>query len=159
MRALLFDGWASIVRVVASSAAIYVIVVVALHVIGARALAKMSAYDLVVTITLGSLVAATPITAGLSLADGAAAVLTFLLLQELTRQLQARSPRVHHLVRERPCLVLWDGEMLEDRMRQIAVTTDEVRAAVRRAGMYSLADAQAVVLPERQAYIDSIADR
>jgi hypothetical protein len=95
MRALLFDGWASIVRVVASSAAIYVIVVVALHVIGARALAKMSAYDLVVTITLGSLVAATPITAGLSLADGAAAVLTFLLLQELTRQLQARSPRVH----------------------------------------------------------------
>jgi uncharacterized membrane protein YcaP (DUF421 family) len=78
-----------------------------------RALAKMSGYDPIVTVALGSLVASVPLTRAVSAADGVAAIVTFLVLQELTRRLQARSVRVHHLVRERPHLVVWDGEFLE----------------------------------------------
>jgi uncharacterized membrane protein YcaP (DUF421 family) len=52
--------------------------------VGQRALAKMSGYDLIVTVTLGSLVAAIPITSGLVFVDGLAALVTFFALQELT---------------------------------------------------------------------------
>ena len=113
---------------------IYLTIVVALRIIGSRALARMSGQDMVVTVALGSLVASVPITAGPSLVDGIAALVTFLVLQALTRVPQARFLPVHPIVRERPRLLLWDGEVLEDRVGDIAVTADEVRAAVRHGG-------------------------
>lgn len=149
---MFFHSWESLLRVVVSAAAIYVIVVGALRLIGARALAKMSAYDLVVSIALGSLVAAIPLSTTLTLSDGVAAILTFLGLQELTRFLQARYRAAHHLVRERPHLVVWDGEFIEDRLKQIDSSRDEVRAAIRQAGFLSVQQIQAVVLENDGAW-------
>lgn len=143
---MLFHGWESLIRISISAAAVYVLMVAALRLFGSKALAKMSGYDLIISVAIGSLVAAIPITTGLALSDGIAAALTFLLLQELTRWWQARSLRVHHLVRERPHMVLWDGRLLEDRLRETSTTADEVRSAVRRAGLISLSEVQSVVL-------------
>ena len=143
---MFFHSWESILRVALSAAIIYVVIVLALRVAGAPALAKMSGYDMIVTVALGSLVATIPLTAGLTVSDGFAAVVTFLVLQQITRWLQARSKHAHHVVRERPHLVVWDGELLQDRLLDISISADEVRAAVRRAGMLSVSQAQAVIL-------------
>ena len=78
--------------------------------------------------------------------DGIAAIATFLALQELTRFLQSRYRIPHHFVRERPHVIVWDGKLIEDRLKQIDVSADEVRAAVRQAGLLSIDDVQAVVL-------------
>jgi len=149
---VLFRSWEGILRVVLAATAIYLLVVAALRVVGARALAKMSAFDLVVSIALGSLVAAVPLSTTISVADGIAAILTFLALQELTRFLQSRYRVAHHLVRERPHLVVWDGKLLDDRMEAIDTSADEVRAAIRQAGYLSLDDVQAVVLENDGAW-------
>lgn len=143
---MFFRSWEALGRVVLAAAAIYIVVVAALRMIGSRALAKMSGYDLIVTVALGSLVASIPLTTSISLADGVAVLITFLLLQELTRLLQTRSRRVHNVVRERPHLVVWEGKLLDDRLDTIDTTPDAVRAALRQAGLLSVADAQAVVL-------------
>jgi uncharacterized membrane protein YcaP (DUF421 family) len=143
---MLFQSWSSLLRISVSAAAVYVLMVAALRLFGSKALAKMSGYDLIISVAIGSLVAAIPITTGLALSDGIAAAITLLLLQELTRRWQARSLRVHHLVRERPHLVVWDGQLLEDRLKEISTSADEVRAAVRRAGLVSLSQVQTVVL-------------
>lgn len=143
---MFFRSWEALGRLVLTATAVYLVVVAALRVIGSRALAKMSGYDLIVTVALGSLVASIPLTTSISLADGAAVLITYLLLQELTRFLQTRFRGVHHAVRERPHLVVWDGRLLDDRLKKIDTTPDEVRAALRQAGLLSVADAQAVVL-------------
>ena len=143
---MLFHGWGSLIRISISAAAVYVLMVAALRMFGAKSLAKMSGYDLIISVAIGSLVAAIPITTGLALSDGIAAALTYLVLQEITRRWQARSLRVHHLVRERPHMVLWDGRLLEDRLRETSTTADEVRSAVRRAGLISFSEVQSVVL-------------
>ena len=49
----LFSDWSSIRHIAAQAALFYVIMVVALRVAGQRALAKMSAYDMIVTVALG----------------------------------------------------------------------------------------------------------
>jgi hypothetical protein len=49
-------------------------------------------------------------------------------------------------VRQRPKPVVWDGQFLDENMREINVTADEVRAAIRRSGMLSVSEAQAVIL-------------
>jgi uncharacterized membrane protein YcaP (DUF421 family) len=143
---MFFDGWESVVRIVLLAAATYVILVAVLRVVGEQALAKMSSYDMIVTIALGSLLVGIPLGSGVTLADGLAAIATVLFLQEGTRFLVRRSRQVSKLIRQRPHLVLWDGQLLRERMDELNVIQEEVRAAVRRAGLGSLAEAQAVVL-------------
>jgi len=141
-----FDGWEQLLRSAVSAAAIYLAIVAAIRVAGQKALAKMSGYDLIVTVALGSIVAALPLTTSVSIADAIAAAVTFLGLQQVTRYLQARNRRIHKLVRERPHLLLWDGRMLEDRMLQSDISADEVRAAIRRSGFSSLKQVRAAIL-------------
>lgn len=149
---MFFRSWESVLRVAMSAAVVYILVVGALRVIGARALAKMSAYDLIVTVALGSLVASIPLSTAITVSDGIAAIVVFLGLQELTRQLQARYRLAHHLVRERPHVVVWDGEFIEDRLEEIQSSHDEVRAAIRQAGFLSIQQVQAVVLENDGAW-------
>jgi len=141
-----FDGWAHLLRSALTAAGIYIVIVAAIRVFGEKALAKMSGYDMIVTVALGSLVAALPLTTSVSLTDAIAAAVTFLGLQQLTRYLQARFRRVHTLVRERPRLLLWNGRLLQDRMLESDISADEVRAAVRRSGFLSLKQVRAAIL-------------
>jgi uncharacterized membrane protein YcaP (DUF421 family) len=141
-----FHGWAQLLRSVIAAAVIYLAIVAALRIAGQKALAKMSGYDMIVTVALGSLVATIPLTTSVSLLDAIAAATTFLGLQQLTRYLQARYRRIHTLVRERPHLLLWNGRLLEDRMLKSDISADEVRAAVRRAGLLSLVQVRAAIL-------------
>lgn len=53
---------------------------------------------------------------------------------------------VRQLVTGEPLLLLQRGHFLTESLRRARVTKDEVRAAVRGAGMASLAEAEAVVL-------------
>jgi uncharacterized membrane protein YcaP (DUF421 family) len=143
---VLFNGWSSALRIVVVCIATYVIAVGSLRIVGQRALAKMSAYDAIVTVAIGSLVAAIPLTNSVSIVDGALAIITYLLLQEVTRLLQAKFRRAHHLVRSRPDLLVWDGELLDERLHEERISPDEVRAAIRRSGFLSIHQVQAVVL-------------
>ena len=146
MHGTFFDGWAHVLRAALSAAGIYIVIIAAIRIFGQKSLAKMSGYDMIVTVALGSLVAALPLTTSVSLTDAIAAAITFLTLQHITRYLQARYRRVHTLVRERPTLLLWNGRLLDDRMLESDISADEVRAAVRRSGILSLKQVRAAIL-------------
>jgi uncharacterized membrane protein YcaP (DUF421 family) len=143
---MFFHSWSDIGRTVMVSGAAFLVIVALLRIVGQQALSKMSGFDVVFTVTMGSVVATVAVTRDVTLADGVAALVTMLLLQEIIRHLQSRSLRVHHLVREAPEVMLWDGILLEDRLRKNSVSADEIRAAVRKAGLRSLSDARVVVL-------------
>lgn len=143
---MLFESWHSMLHVAIRAAIAYLVIVAALRMIGEQALAKMSAYDLIVTITLGSVVAEIPFAEHIAVTDGIAIMGTFVLLQEVIRWAQARSKAARKLVAEKPRLVVWDGRVLEDRVQRWHLTVDEICAAVRRAGLASIGDVQAVVL-------------
>jgi uncharacterized membrane protein YcaP (DUF421 family) len=143
---MFFRSWADIFRVALVSATIFILVVAMLRVVGQQALAKMSGFDVVFTVTLGSVVATVAVTKEVSVSEAVTALITMLVLQEIVRRFQSRYLVAHHLVRQAPRVVLWNGELLEDRLLEVSVSADEVRAAVRKAGMRSLGEALAVVL-------------
>jgi uncharacterized membrane protein YcaP (DUF421 family) len=146
MQSMFFHSWGDIGRVVIVSIVIFVAIVGMLRMVGQVALAKMSGYDVIFTVTLGSLVATVVLTRTLTISEALAAFITLLALQMSVRWLQARWLLAHRAVREPPNVVLWDGQLLEDRMRHSSISGDEVRAAVRRSGLRSLSDVRAVVL-------------
>ena len=143
---MFFHSWAGIGRVMLSSVVVFAIIVALLRIVGQQALAKMSGFDVVFAVTLGSVVGTVVITRDVPIAEAIAALVTLLGMQEATRFFQSRSLRVHHAVRQPPRVLLWDGSLLEDRLRASSVSADEIRAAVRKAGLRSLADARIVVL-------------
>lgn len=143
---MFFKSWGDILHVILATAIIFMFVVAILRIVGAQALAKMSGYDMVATVTFGSIVSTVAVTRGISISEGLAALVTLIGLQEILRTVQSRWLTAHHLVREAPEVLLWDGQLLEDRLKGSRVSADEVRAAVRKQGLSSLADARAVVL-------------
>lgn len=143
---MFFSSWSSLGHIVLLAAIVYFALVGALRLIGSRALAKMSAYDLVITIALGSLIATIPLQKDVTVADGLTAIATFLLLQHAMSWVLKRWPRTRGLVKGRPTLCVYEGRMLDDQMLHINVTDAEVRAAVRSSGMASLSQCLAVVL-------------
>ena len=143
---MFFHSWASIGRVMLASVIVFLMIVALLRIVGQQALAKMSGFDVVFAVTLGSVIATVVVTRDIAIADGIAALVTLLGLQEVTRFFQSRFLPVHHAVRQPPRVLLWEGMLLEDRLRASSVSADEIRAAVRKAGLRSLSDAQVVVL-------------
>ena len=71
---LFFSGWESLLRTLVVGALTYVVLVAFLRVSGKRTLAKMNAFDLVVTVALGSTLATVLLSKDVALADGHATV-------------------------------------------------------------------------------------
>jgi uncharacterized membrane protein YcaP (DUF421 family) len=143
---MLFHSWSDLWRVVISATTTFVVIVIILRIVGSQAIAKMSAYDMIATVTFGSIVSTVAVTRGVTIAEAVTAMLTLIVLQEVMRFLQSRWLPAHHAMREPPLLVVWEGTLLEDRLREHRISADEVRAAVRRQGMSSLSEARLVVL-------------
>jgi uncharacterized membrane protein YcaP (DUF421 family) len=143
---MFFHDWHSILRIAVISAVTYVLVIGVLRLLGEEALAKMSAYDLLVTVALGSLLASIPLGAGLTIADGLAAIITYLVLQQIMRWTIKRSKRAEQVVRDIPKIMVWDGQFIEKHMRESSILEGEVRAAVRRSGISSISRVLAVIL-------------
>lgn len=141
-----FDSWADLGRVLAVGAAAYVTVVLVLRLSGKRTLAKLNAYDLVVTVALGSTLATILLNRDVSWAEGALALALLAALQFLVAWTTTRLPRGRTVVTARPTLLLRDGHPLLDPLRAQRVTLDEVRQAVRSAGFGDLSTVAAVVL-------------
>lgn len=146
VESMFFHSWSDIGRVIAATSIVFVFIIGVMRVVGPQALAKMSPFDMVFTVTLGSMMGAVALTKSITISEAATAIVTMLALQEAVRWIQARSVRAHHTVRQTPRVLLWDGQLLDDRLKENNISADEVRAAVRKAGLMSLNDVQVVVL-------------
>lgn len=141
-----FQDWSGLARTVVVGILAYVALVVLLRVSGKRTLSKMNAFDLVVTVALGSTLASIILSEDVALAEGVVALALLIGLQFAITWLSVRSPTVGQLVKSEPSLLLHQGTLLHGQMRQARVVEAEIRQAVRSAGMASLDEVEAVVL-------------
>lgn len=143
---MLFDTWGGLLRVLLFGTAAYVALIVMLRVSGKRTLSKMNAFDLVVTVALGSTFASVLVSPSLPLVEGVLALALLISLQYVITWLSVRSPRVQGLIKGEPTLIVRRGVYLDDAMRQQRVTREEVLAALREQGIADLAAVACVVL-------------
>lgn len=141
-----FDSWSDIARVLAVGAAAYVTVIVVLRVSGKRTLAKLNAFDWVVSVALGSTLATILLSSDVSWAEGATALALLAALQFVVAWTTTRLPGGRDAVTARATLLLEDGRLLDGAMREQRVTVDEIRQAVRATGTGDLSAVAAVVL-------------
>ena len=142
----LFAGWDGLLRTLVVGVLAYVVLVAFLRVSGKRTLSKMNAFDLVVTVALGSTLATVLLNKNVALAEGALAFALLIGLQFIVTWSSVRARSIRRLVTGEPRMLLYRGEFLSGALRSARVTEDEVRAAVRAAGLPDMSAAEAVVL-------------
>jgi uncharacterized membrane protein YcaP (DUF421 family) len=143
---LIFDDWAGLGRTLAVGAAAYLGLVLILRLSGKRTLSKLNAFDLVVTVALGSTLATILLSKDVALAEGLLGLALLVSLQLAVAWLSTRSERWQGLVKATPALLMRDGRFIDVALRRERLTREEVLAAVRQQGIGDLAEVGAVVL-------------
>ena len=124
----------------------YVALIVFLRISGKRTLSKMNAFDLIVTVALGSTLATIAISADVALVQGILALALLITLQFAITWSSVRWRWIRATVTGEPALLFHRGEYLDTALRRTRVTAEEVRAAVREQGHPALDHVEAVVL-------------
>ena len=143
---IFFDSWSGLWRVLIVGIVAYVGLVVMLRVSGKRTLSKMNAFDLVVTVALGSTLATVLLSDSVALAEGMVALALLICMQYLITVVSVRSQRFRDLIKSEPSLLVHRGQYLEATMRRQRISPEEIRSALRQAGHDDEAWVQAVVL-------------
>lgn len=146
MEHIFFDGWDAPLRTFVIGLLAYLLLIVMLRVSGKRTLSKMNAFDFIVTVAMGSTLASILLSGDVTLMQGGIAFALLIGLQFLVTWTSVRVGWVRKLVTGEPSLLLYRGELLGQAMRRTRVTIDELRAAVRGAGLERFEDADAIVL-------------
>jgi uncharacterized membrane protein YcaP (DUF421 family) len=146
MEPFFFSGWESLARILIMGLLAYATLIVFLRMSGNRTLSKMNAFDLIVTVALGSTLATVLLSRDIALADGTVALALLIALQFIITWTSVRFRWVRRLVTGEPLMLLYRGEFLSSSLRKARVTQDEVRSAIRSSGHADVATVEAVIL-------------
>lgn len=143
---MFFDGWSNLIHTLIVGTLAYLALVFLLRISGKRTLSKWNAFDLVVTIAFGSMLASALLTKQTSLAQVMLGFALLIVLQLVITWLSVQSRLFQNWVKARPTLLLYRGRLLEDAMRRCRVPESEILAALRSQGIGDLGEVGAVVL-------------
>ena len=143
---ILFQGWEPLLRTAIGTTVTYVALVILLRLAGQRTLAKWYAFDLIVTIALGSTFANSVLTNNISVAQSLVGFVILIGLQFIVAFVVARWSYLRVIVNPHPTLLLHCETFVHDAMRRQRVAEADVRAAVRHQGIGRLEDVGAVTV-------------
>lgn len=143
---IFFQGWQGIVRTLVIGVLSYATLVIFLRISGKRTLAKLNAFDLVVTVALGSTLSAILLQESIALAEGSVALALLIVMQFLVTFTSVRWPRFADAVRAEPTLLVRNGGFCRDAMRRQRITENEVLSAIRSSGGHDVADVETLIL-------------
>lgn len=143
---IFFDNWESIGRTFIITILAYVAMIFMLRVSGKRTLSKMNAFDFIITIALGSTLAAVSLNKNIALADGILAFFILIFLQYIITWLSVRTKKIKEIVTSQPSLLLFKGKILEENLIQERITIEEINVAARKKGISDYKDIEVIVL-------------
>lgn len=124
----------------------YASLVVLLRISGKRTLSKWNAFDFIVTVAFGSVLATSFLSRDVSVVQSALAFGSLVALQFAVTWTSVRFRPMERLVKSSPTLLVYHGKLQHDTLRRERVSEVEVRSALRSHGVAKLEDVGALVL-------------
>lgn len=143
---MFFDSWPDLAHVVLVGTLSYVALVLLLRVSGKRTLSKMNAFDMVVTITIGSTLASGLLNRSGTLSEVVLALVLLVALQWVVALSTVHVAWFRRLVKSEPSLLFRDGRFLWNELRKQRIVEEEVTSAIRQHGFARLDEVGAVIL-------------
>lgn len=145
MGEIFFQDWNSIMRVGITTVIAFVTLFVFVRISGKRTLAKLNAFDFIVSIALGSALSDMML-ASVPLAEGTIVLLFIISLQYIFAWLARSSSKMEKIINTVPRIVFFNNNFLETEMKLETITKEEIYAAIRSAGIDQISDVKAVVM-------------
>lgn len=144
------QSWTSdtdrLLHLLASCLVFYVFIIALTRLSGKRTTGNMNNFDWIITVGIGSLMASGILLRNVSMLDAMVAIAALAGLQWLTTWGALRSTRFARWVKPRPRVLLREGRLLDAELRRERITGDEVKSALRRAGLARSDEAAWVVI-------------
>ncbi len=128
---MLFQNWTGLLRVLLVGTMAYAGLVIAIRLSGKRTLAQLNAFDFVVTVALGSMLATILLSETVALAEGLTGLATLIGLQYAVTWLSVRRSGIANLMRSEPTLLMRNGEFLDRTLKRERVTRAELLTVIR----------------------------
>ena len=145
---ILDTPWPDIIArgvLLAIAAIIWVVVLIRLN--GLRSLSKMTNFDFVMTIAMGSLIAsASQSEKILPFLQGLAAMVSLFAVQWTAARLRKSSDAVEAAISNTPLILMRNGEYCEEALKATRVSRNDLVAKLREANVMDLSEVRAVVL-------------
>ncbi len=125
---------------------VYLFLVVALRLEGKRALAQLNPFDLVVLLTLSNTVQNAIIGEDNTVTGGLIGAATLLILNYAVVRFLYGHERIERLVEGDPDVLIENGILKPERLKQELITMAELEAAAHRQGFASIEDVESAVL-------------
>ena len=138
----------SVLLVIGQTLVIYVFLVVLLSRLGRSIMAGLSHYNYLIIALLGSAVETGLYHGSDALSAGLASAATLLLADRATCFLMNRWPRLCRLLAGAPVVLVHDGQFIPEHLRQVRLTEQDVRAAIRKRGYEDLNEIHLAVMEQ-----------
>lgn len=143
---MIFEDFENIKQIIIMATLVYFSIVVILRSFGKRTLLSLTAFDFLVTVTIGSIASKIILSPDVTFADGLAALITLVLLKYLVSKANIHFKFINKMLRAGPTLLYYNGEYLKKNLDKMRMTKEEVRQEVRIQSGNVIENIDAVIL-------------
>lgn len=134
------------INIIIRSVVVFVLVVTVIRIAGRKQLAQATFGDFVVGIAVGAMAALISLNLIKNLAYGLIGLGIWLLLPMLVSYLSLKSKWFHDLFYGRETVLVKHGKVLEDNLKEVKYTGEELLSQLRRKNVFNLADVEFAVM-------------
>ena len=139
-------GTHTLVEIALRTAVVYLLVLVGIRLSGKREVGQMTPFDLTLLLLLSNSVQNAMTGPDTSLAGGAVAAATLLILNYLVAEVAGTNRRFRRFIQGQPSLLIHDGEVIAAHMAKEHVSMDALESALREHGVATYKEVALAVL-------------
>ena len=136
----------TLVEIALRTGVIYLLVLVGIRISGKSEVGQMTPFDLVLLLLISNSVQNAMTGPDTSLAGGAVAATTLLIMNYVVAELSGGNRRFRKFVQGQPSLLVHDGQVIEAHMAKEHVSMDELERSLREHGVATYKEAALAVL-------------
>ena len=134
------------IRIIGSTLAVYLFIVIAIRLFGKKELAQLSVVDLVFILLISNAVQNAMVGPDATLPGGLVAASTLFIVNYLLKYLQYRYPRFGKIVQGDATMLIYQGKIIDSHMKKAKISTDELMEAVREHGVKSISEVDLAIM-------------
>ena len=121
---------------------LYAAITLAVRIMGKRQLSDMQPSELVVTLIIADIAAIPMEDNSISVVSGMIPMMVLVACEIIVSILMMKSTTFRKLACGNPVMLIKDGKLLQDKMRSLRMTTEDLCVQLRQSGVFSLEDVQ-----------------
>ena len=130
----MLTNWNTVLEIAGRTTAVYLLVLLGIRLTGKREVGQMTPFDLTLLLLLSNSVQNAMTGPDTSLAGGAIAAVTLLVMNFLVAEGSGLNRRFRRVIQGQPSLLVHDGEIIASHMAKEHVTMDQLTRALREHG-------------------------